>query len=220
MPAKRFWPKTIRDENSGCWEWTAHIASNGYGRFGLNGKARDSHRVAWELSFGPIPNGLSVLHVCDNRRCVRPDHLFLGTQRDNMIDAVRKGRMKGRNAGITHCQRDHEFTPENTGWQGVKRFCRTCDRIRGRESRQQRRAETPRKERLLGAATRVLTPEQRAEAIHFILHEGFGNKRISKRFGIGVTTALMLVREVRRSFVDGVAHPDPWNLLNALPAGK
>lgn len=87
----RFWPKVQRTD--GCWLWTAALFPNGYGCIADKpGPAKGTHRVAWELTNGPIPAGMFVLHRCDNRRCVRPDHLFLGTQRDNMRDRNQKQR--------------------------------------------------------------------------------------------------------------------------------
>lgn len=79
----------------GCWEWQAGLFPNGYGAIWVNGRQLGAHRVAYELFNGPIPDGLFVCHTCDNRRCVRPSHLFLGTQTDNMGDASAKGRVKG-----------------------------------------------------------------------------------------------------------------------------
>lgn len=87
--ADRFWPKVQKTDV--CWLWIG-ATSAGYGRIG-RGRAKD-HEVSWELHNGPVPHGLWVLHKCDNPPCVRPDHLFLGTQSDNMKDAEAKGRLK------------------------------------------------------------------------------------------------------------------------------
>lgn len=77
---------------SGCHEWTRARDPNGYGRVEWEGRPWLSHRVAWTLLVGPIPAGRNVLHRCDNPPCGNPDHLFLGSQSDNMRDAWNKGR--------------------------------------------------------------------------------------------------------------------------------
>jgi hypothetical protein len=83
----------------GCWEFQGGRFSTGYGRILVRGRRTGAHRFVWESEFGEIPAGLSVLHKCDNRRCVHPDHLFLGTTRDNMRDMARKGRAKRNPSG-------------------------------------------------------------------------------------------------------------------------
>lgn len=79
---------------SGCWEWTARLDSHGYGRCYFNGKHIGAHRVSWFIFNKNFPNNTNVLHRCDNPKCVNPDHLFLGTQKDNMIDKINKNRGK------------------------------------------------------------------------------------------------------------------------------
>jgi HNH endonuclease len=85
-------------QGPGCWDWQRAVNSVGYGRIARNGTRVYAHRAAYELAYGPIPKDMCVLHSCDNRRCVRPDHLFLGTKRDNMLDMAAKGRWRNQYA--------------------------------------------------------------------------------------------------------------------------
>jgi hypothetical protein len=87
----RFWAKVEKTEK--CWEWTAALHETGYGIFGIGGKRVDrAHRISWRMHFGEIPKGMIICHRCDNPRCVRPDHLFVGTYADNTRDCMEKGR--------------------------------------------------------------------------------------------------------------------------------
>lgn len=83
---------SLVDFDGKCWCWKGQTDRKGYGRIWRDGKRRQAHRVSYELIFGPIPDGMQVCHKCDNPPCVRPSHLFLGTQSDNMKDCTNKGR--------------------------------------------------------------------------------------------------------------------------------
>lgn len=116
----------------------------GYGQLSVNGKLNLAHRFSYELAYGPIPNGLLVCHHCDNPRCVRPDHLFLGDHSANTVDMMSKGRWHGPNAQKTHCPYGHPYDSENTAVftrkNGSKgRQCKACDTRRSAERRERRR---------------------------------------------------------------------------------
>ena len=87
---KRFWSKVKKTDT--CWNWIASCNQSGYGRIGISGKLITAHRYSWEIQNGKIPKGKLVLHKCDNSKCVNPDHLFIGTDKDNMDDMNKKHR--------------------------------------------------------------------------------------------------------------------------------
>jgi hypothetical protein len=95
-PQERFWQKVNKETDSGCWEWTGGKYTSGYGSFSLNGKSARSHRVSAEWSGLVVTEDTVICHSCDNPICVNPEHLFIGTQHDNMIDKMNKGRSPQR----------------------------------------------------------------------------------------------------------------------------
>lgn len=142
--AERFDSKIERIPFSGCWIWTGRVMErNGYGTLGRN----LAHRISWKLHSGPIPKGLYVLHRCDVSCCVNPEHLFLGTQLDNVRDMMAKGR---QNMGdryhklLTHCPHGHAYTAENIYWRGNHRACRACCLERSRIARERHRSDSSR----------------------------------------------------------------------------
>lgn len=136
---ERFWAHVKKTD--GCWLWTGGTSTYGYGSFNVgDGQYESAHVFAWEAEHGPVPPGLEVCHECDVPHCVR--HLFLGTHLENMRDMAAKGRWGNQTAGVTHCVKGHEFTPDNTVYKknGRHRRCLSCKRRQGRETEARRRA--------------------------------------------------------------------------------
>jgi hypothetical protein len=157
LPAlERIMRKVEPEPNTGCWLWTGAATIAGYGSITVDSIQTGAHRYMWALHNGPIPSGAFICHRCDTPSCVNPDHLFVGTPRDNTRDMWRKGRARlgdnmlratavaSRNRSArTHCNHGHAFTSENTGMevrsrdQKLARYCRTC-----RSESQRRRNRT------------------------------------------------------------------------------
>jgi len=95
-PKDRFWESVNIGADGDCWEWQLARFPSGYGHLQWGRKDTYAHRLAWELNNGPIPEGMCACHKCDNPSCCNPSHLFLGTQQENILDAVDKGRWGNR----------------------------------------------------------------------------------------------------------------------------
>lgn len=127
---ERFWKRV--EKTPTCWLWRgASKTPQGYGVVTVDKKDQYAHRISWKAANGEMPPpGMCVCHTCDNPKCVNPDHLFLGTQKENVADMVSKGR---RPAPKLACRRGHEYTPQNTHiyrYHGKDaRRCKACVKI-------------------------------------------------------------------------------------------
>lgn len=141
---QRFWRFVNKDGPNGCWLWTGGKNSEGYGRARRDGRLQPAHRIAWELTRGEIPVGLTIDHLCRNTLCMNPDHMEPVTQRVNIL---RGNCVSARNAKKTHCNRGHAFTPENTATTtrngAPRRVCRTCKRANATAHTKRRKAIDP-----------------------------------------------------------------------------
>lgn len=119
--------------------WGRYTDSKGYGRINIEGSPAYTHRVAWEVAYGPIPEGMQVNHECDIHPCILPEHLYLGTQGDNMADMSRVGNH--HNNTKTRCVHGHEFNEDNTYHRlSGGRDCRPCRARSARQYRTRKRA--------------------------------------------------------------------------------
>ena len=132
-PHRRFWSKVEKIAGCDCWIWTGALAKKGYGHLSKGRDINESqaHRYSYRLAYGPIPEGMLVCHKCDIPCCVRPDHLFLGTYTDNILDAVKKRRHG--NSRLTQCPAGHSY--DSARWYRGSRYCRVCELERTRQLR-------------------------------------------------------------------------------------
>lgn len=128
-----------RITDAGCWEYTGSLMTVGYGAVPVSkGKTMGAHRAAWEVWRGPIPVRLCVCHTCDNRKCFNPDHLWLGTKKQNTADMVAKGRHYSHPRELKACPRGHPYSGVNANGA---RICHTCARDLMRRHREEKRNE-------------------------------------------------------------------------------
>lgn len=124
------------NEKTGCWNWTKSIGNNGYGRISINNKRQLAHRLSFKLHNGYLPNEMHVCHSCDNRKCINPKHLWLGTDKDNLRDMVKKGRNKNQNSKKIFCKNGHKLSGENLKIikrESEHRTCIICEKDYGKK---------------------------------------------------------------------------------------
>jgi hypothetical protein len=176
--AERFWSKVDTTDADGCWLWTRARNALGYGSFstGVGSQTMLAHRMAYTFEAGPIPEGISVCHTCDVPACVRPDHLFLGTNSDNQLDSSAKGRhwtkrnptmlADDRNGSRRHPERLRRGTDN---W-----FSQHPERVRGEAN-----------------AAAILTESQVLD-IRRLRNEGWSLLKLSQAFGVSQASVSMI----------------------------
>ena len=128
--ADRFWAKVDKAGDADCWNWTG-CRSEGYGRFHFEGRLMPAHRWSYEDAVGPIPEGLVIDHLCQNRLCCNPAHMEPVTRAENSRRGEKNrktysGRSRPDLTERTECVNGHEFTGDNYYWRGNARTCRIC----------------------------------------------------------------------------------------------
>lgn len=130
--SQRFWSKVV--ESGDCWLWTG--TGRRYGHFKIGGRDWLAHRFSYEDMVGPIPDGLTIDHLCTNKKCVNPDHLDPVPQ---VVNAHRRDAQHGRGHATTHCPQGHPYDDTNTRHRNGRRHCRACARERAQRNRDRKK---------------------------------------------------------------------------------
>ena len=125
MIPERIAKKFTRPSDTECWVWTASGNHGGYGYVSFNGRQQVAHRVLYQILVGPIPEGLTLDHLCRNRRCVNPAHLDPVSNRENILRGTSRSALRAKQ---THCKYGHPLSGENLKLKGTERVCLTCKR--------------------------------------------------------------------------------------------
>ncbi len=142
----RFWARVDKRGPDECWPWVGG-GSNGYGGIVVDGRKRVATQYSWELAHGrSFPEGMFACHTCDNRPCVNPAHLFVGTQKDNLQDAARKGRMRTAPPRFSSikCRNGHDLFGPNLAFRSADgtRLCKQCAQRNERIRNEKRKADS------------------------------------------------------------------------------
>lgn len=199
---ERFDEKYIPEPNSGCWLWIGAVCSNGYGQLRMPDRLMRATHVSLDLAGRSVPQGLCACHHCDNPTCVNPEHLFIGTRKDNSQDAVRKGRaskppVAKKGQGLQDaCYRGHPLSGENLYvGRGGYRACVECRRIFKRGMRAERVAQglTTR-----GTPRQIFTPDD----IRAIRADGRNAQAIANEHGVTAANIRMIRRRATWAHVE------------------
>lgn len=184
---ERYFEKGTPEE---CWVWRGGLKPNGYGQFGLDRQRRSAyaHRVAYTLYVGPIPDGLTLDHLCRNRRCVNPSHLEPVTAVENFRRAM---------AARTHCANGHPYDESTPIRQGA-RNCAICT-ARSRKLGEQRRRERALAKSLAEGRNKTVIPIQVVAEIVAAVAAGETHKAVGDRYGVSNQHVCKLVNGQRRS---------------------
>lgn len=193
---ERFWSK-VETRPLGCWSWMGGSVRSGYGQFHLSGtrKKVQAHRYAYELLVGPIPEGMTLDHLCRNRACVNPDHLEPVTNRENIL---RGEGPSAQHARATHCAQGHPYDEGNTyvRYDG-RRVCRICLRKWDNEKRRRQRRRLPWRGSGEKHPNSKLTQLQVNEILSSATGRRGEGKAFAERYGVSVSTISLILKGER-----------------------